>query len=89
MRSLIRTKQFKKDFKLSKKQGRDIEKLFEVIEKLALGKKLDQQYYDHSLHGKFKDYRECHITPDWLLIYKIEGNDLMLVRNGSHSDLFG
>jgi len=88
MRSLIRTKQFKKDFKLSNKQGRDAEALFEVIEKLAMGKKLDRQYYDHSLSGKFKDCRECHITSDWLLIYKIEGAELILVRNGSHSDLF-
>ncbi len=89
MRSLIRTKQFKKDFKLSKKQCCDTEKLFEVIDKLAMGDKLEQQYRDHSLHGKFKDCRECHNTPDWMLIYKIDGDDLILVRNGSHSDLFG
>lgn len=89
MRSLITTKQFEKDFKLSKKQGGDVTKLFDVIRKLQKGVKLEAQYRDHALRGKSKDCRECHITADWLLIYKIDKNELILVRSGSHSDLFG
>ena len=89
MLTILRTNQFKRDYKLSKKQGREIEKLVDVIEKLASEDKLDQKYREHALHGSYKDCRECHITPDWLLIYKIEGENLILVRNGSHSDLFG
>jgi mRNA interferase YafQ len=88
MLSILRTNQFKKDYKLSKKQGREIDKLVEVIEKLACEEKLEQKHREHQLHGSYKDCRECHITPDWLLIYKIEDNNLILIRNGSHSDLF-
>ena len=73
------TSQFKKDLKLSKKQGKDTEELYSVIEKL-----------DHNLTGNYKGCRECHIDPDWLLIYEVINNKLilMLYRLGSHSDLF-
>ena len=84
------TKRFKKDLKQTKKQGKDIEKLFDVIEKIARDETLDERYRDHSLAGNYKGTRECHIEPDFLLIYeKIEEVlVLSLVRNGSHSDLF-
>lgn len=84
------TSRFKKDLKLAKKQGRNIEKLFAIIEKLAKGEILDERYRDHSLVGSYKGTRECHIEPDFLLIYeKIEDIlVLSLVRTGSHSDLF-
>lgn len=87
---IARTSRFKKDFKLSKNRGLDIEKLTEVIEMLADGKTLPEKYKDHPLKGYFKDYRECHIEPDWLLMYKISQDTLVLtlVRTGTHSDLF-
>ena len=81
---------FKNDLKLVKKQNKNIDKLFIVIEKLANQEKLDDKYRDHSLIGEYKGLRECHIEPDWVLIYYIENNTLTLVlaRLGSHSDLF-
>lgn len=84
------TKRFKKDLKQAKKQGKDIEKLFDVIEKISRDETLDEKYRDHSLAGNYKGTRECHIEPDFLLIYeKIEEVlVLSLVRTGSHSDLF-
>ena len=84
------TNQFKKDVKLAKKQGKDIDKLFEVVGVLADGKPLDEKYRDHDLSGNFKGCRECHIEPDWLLIYEIDNDVLILVLNrvGSHSELF-
>ncbi|MBQ9879315.1 MAG: type II toxin-antitoxin system YafQ family toxin [Clostridia bacterium] len=84
------TNQFKKDLKLAKKQNKDLDKLFEVVETLANGVMLDAKYRDHELSGNFKGTRECHIEPDWLLVYEIR-NDvlvLMLYRIGSHSELF-
>lgn len=84
------TNQFKKELKIAKKQGKNLEKLFCVIEKLANGENLDLKYRDHSLQGKYKDCRECHIEPDWLLIYEIIDDVLvlMLYRIGNHSELF-
>ena len=84
------TTQFKKDLKLAKNQNKDIEKLFAVVELLANGEKLDFKYKDHDLSGNYKGTRECHIEPDWLLVYEYQ-NDilvLMLYRLGSHSELF-
>ena len=84
------TSQFKKDLKLAKRQGKDIDKLFAVIEKLANGEILEAKYRDHDLTGKYKGCRECHVEPDGLLIYEINNGVLvlMLYRVGSHSDLF-
>ena len=81
---------FKKDFKRILKRGYDIRLLEEVIEILANGNELPKKYKDHNLIGDYSDCRECHITPDWLLIYKIDGNELILylTRTGTHSDLF-
>ena len=84
------TSQFKKDLKLAKKQNKDLGKLFEVIDILANGETLDAKYKDHSLTGNYRGTRECHIEPDWLLIFEIRGDVLVLMhyRLGSHSELF-
>ena len=84
------TNQFKRDLKLAKKQSKNLDKLFDVIDILANGGKLDEKYQDHELTGKYKGSRECHIEPDWLLIYEIRDDVLvlMLYRLGSHSELF-
>ena len=84
------TTAFKKSYKLMKKRGLDIAALDSVIDTLRQGKQLDEKYRDHGLTGNFIGFRECHIKPDWLLIYLIE-NDILtltLVDTGSHSDLF-
>ncbi len=84
------TTQFKKDLKLAKKQNKDLDKLFSVIEVLARGEMLPPQYWDHDLSGNYKGTRECHVEPDWLLIYEIQDHVLvlMLYRLGTHSELF-
>ena len=84
------TNQFKRDLKLARKQNRDLDKLFEVIGILASGGSLDASHHDHELSGKYKGSRECHIEPDWLLVYEILDNVLvlMLYRPGTHSELF-
>lgn len=84
------TGQFKKDLKRAKKQGKDTDELFAVIDKLCNGETLDEKYRDHGLNGNYKGCRECHIEPDWLLIYEIDDGILvlMLYRVGSHSELF-
>jgi mRNA interferase YafQ len=90
MRDVFRQNQFKKDVKKIKKSGRyRLRNLFEVVEALALDRQLPPKNFDHSLVGEWKDFRECHILPDWLLIYRLEPGKLILVRTGSHSDLFG
>ncbi len=84
------TNAFKKSYKLMKKRGQDLSLLDDVIDLLRQGKKLEDKHRDHSLTGNYQGFRECHIKPDWLLIYLIE-NDILtltLVDTGSHSDLF-
>ena len=88
MRSLISGAQFRRDVKLAERRGKDLSKLHELILLLAEGSPLPARYKDHPLGGEWKHYRDCHIEPDWLLIYKIEVDDLYLVRTASHSDLF-
>ncbi len=90
MLNLFVTKQFKKDFKRCKKQGKNLESLQIVIKKLREGKTLDKKYRDHALSGNYFGSRECHIEPDFLLIYRIDNQKLVLtaVRLGTHSDLF-
>ena len=85
---LIYTTQFKKDFKKIKKQQKNISKLTVLIEKLLGQEKLEPKYEDHSLSGKYRSHRDCHIEPNWILIYRITKNELVLERTGSHSDLF-
>jgi len=88
MRSIRRDTQFKKDVNRLKKRHKDLEKLKIIIQLLVEGEKLPPATRDHRLGGTLKDCRECHIEPDWLLIYRIEGSELCLVRTGSHADLF-
>ena len=85
------TAQFKKDYKLAKKRGLDIKLLAKVINTLAAGEALPATCKDHSLKGKWNGYRECHIQPDWLLVYQIIKGTLVLTlsRTGTHSDIFG
>ncbi len=84
------TNQFKKDLKLARKQKKNLDKLFEVVDILANGGKLEAKYRDHDLAGDYKGTHECHIEPDWLFIYEIQSNALvlMLYRLGTHSELF-
>lgn len=85
------TTQFKKDFKLAKKRGLKMELLREVITVLAMGEALPEKNKDHALTGNWIGHRECHILPDWLLVYRLEDEVLVLTltRTGRHSDLFG
>ena len=87
---VIYRSQFKKDLKLAKKQNKNMDKLFNVIELLSNGNKLDDKYKDHELSGNYKGTRECHIDLDWLLIYEYKNDVLVLLLNrlGSHSKLF-
>jgi mRNA interferase YafQ len=87
-RNLISVAQFRRDVKLAQRRGKDVSKLRELILLLAEGRPLPPRYRDHPLAGEWKLHRDCHLEPDWLLIYKIDGNDLYLVRTGTHSDLF-
>ncbi len=84
------TKKFQKDLKIAKKRGYEIDMLTEVIKILADGSELSAEYYDHSLKGQYAGCRECHIRPDWLLIYEVCDSELILylTRTGTHSDLF-
>ena len=90
MYQIITSNQFKKDLKLAQKRGLDMSLLKEVVNKLAKGEKLEIKYRDHQLTGDYCKFRECHIEPDWLLVYKIEDLELelLLFRTGTHSDLF-
>ena len=80
--------QFRRDVKLAQKRRKDMPKLREIIQLLTEGKPLPARYKDHPLGGEWSHHRHCHIEPDWLLIYKADGDDLYLVRTGPHSDLF-
>ena len=87
---IVLTNRFQKDLKVAKARGFDLQQLEEVIDKLANQIELEPKYRDHQLIGDYKDFRECHIKPDWLLIYSIDDNELelLLFRTGTHSDLF-
>jgi mRNA interferase YafQ len=88
MRVIHRTSQFKKDVKRMNKRGKSFSMFKEVVGKLASDEPLPEKYQDHQLAGNYQGTRECHIEPDWLLIYELAENELVLVRTGSHSDLF-
>ena len=87
---ITRSSKFKKDFKLAKKQKKDLNVLLSIIQKLADGEEISFNFRDHKLTGRLKDYHELHLQPDWLLIYKIDkdNDELLLARLGSHSELF-
>jgi mRNA interferase YafQ len=88
MLELRRVSQFKKDYKRCLKRRCAIEALHGIIEQLSAGKKLHTKYKDHALLGEYKDCRECHFEPDWLLMYRLTEYELVLIRTGTHSDLF-
>ena len=85
------TNEMKRNAKLMKKRGKDMTKLTKVLELLSTGQLLPPQYDDHQLTGNLKDFRECHIEPNWLLMYQIHDDVLVLTATGTgtHSDLFG
>ena len=87
---IVPTSIFKKDLKLAKRRGYDLSLLKDIVDTLAMGQPLAEKHKDHSLIGNYKGCRECHITPDWLLIYEISDDELILylTRTGIHSDLF-
>lgn len=89
-KQIIFTTQFKKDYKMAIKRKLPIEELDNVINLLSLDTPLPEKYKDHDLSGNWNGFKECHIQPNWLLIYKISGNNLILTlaRTGTHSDLF-
>lgn len=89
MKTVSRTSQFKQDVKRIQRQGKDLEKLKRVVESLVKGERLAQAHRDHVLVGQYKGTRECHLEPDWLLVYELAENEIVLIRTGSHSDLFG
>lgn len=90
MLEIVMSHRFKKDLKLSIKRGYNMALLEKVVNCLAARETLEAKYKDHSLTGNHAGFRECHITPDWILIYRIENNELYLLlsRTGTHSDLF-
>ena len=90
MLKIIPSNHFKKDLKLAKKRGLDLTLLENTVNLLASGQQLPPSYRDHPLKSDLKDFRECHIKPDWLLIYRIDNEilELYLFRTGTHSDLF-
>ncbi|QEA40539.1 type II toxin-antitoxin system YafQ family toxin [Pistricoccus aurantiacus] len=84
----VRSSQFKRDVKRVKKRNKDMTKLRRLLGLLIEQKPLPETYLDHPLRGNWKSYRDAHIEPDWLLIYRIEGNESQLARTGTHADLF-
>lgn len=90
MLNIVSSTKFKKDLKRTAKRGYNINLLEEVVTMLANEEELPAKYHDHQLTGSYEGFRECHIQPDWLLIYRVDGEDLMLFlsRTGSHSNLF-
>jgi mRNA interferase YafQ len=86
--NVAQTKQFKKDVKRMRKRGKDLEKVKAVIDLLVAGEPLPPKNRDHKLGGNWIGRRDCHIEPDWILIYKLTEDELLLERTGTHSDLF-
>ena len=88
IRAIFRTSAFKKDIRRMKKRNKDFTIFRQIIQNIAEGTGLEEKYRDHKLSGSFEGKRECHIEPDWLLIYETEEDSLTLVRTGTHADLF-
>ena len=88
MRTIRQTSQFKKDVQSMAKRRKEFGEFKGVIRIIGAGETLNTKYRDHILVGQYKGIRECHIEPDWLLIYELTESELILVRTGTHSDLF-
>jgi mRNA interferase YafQ len=84
----VRSTAFKRDVERARKRGKDLERLRAILIDLIQEKALPRQYQDHPLKGEWKGYRDLHIEPDWLLIYRIVGDELRLARTGTHADIF-
>ena len=89
MLTLSVTGQFRRDYRRLKNRGCDMSLLEAVINTLLAGQPLPERCRDHGLSGNYRGFRECHVKPDWLLIYRQKGNELFLYRTGTHADLFG
>jgi mRNA interferase YafQ len=89
MRTQRATGRYRKDVRLARKRGWDLKKLNAVLDLLLAGKPLEAKHEDHPLKGPWRGCRDCHIGPDWLLIYRDNGVEIELVRTGSHADIFG
>lgn len=89
MKKISRTSRFKKDVKKMKKRSKSFDVFKQVVQQLAHGESLDEKFRDHKLIGNYVGTRECHIEPDWLLIYEDHDDELILIRTGTHSDLAG
>ena len=89
MRRLETTKRFQRDLKRTKRRGKDLNKLWMVVERLLEGEPLAPQHRPHALSGNWRTFRECHVEPDWLLVWRENEDALILVRTGTHADLFG
>ena len=89
MLPVVLSKRFRKDLKRAQKRGLDLDLLDAVVNQIAQRKTLDQRYRDHELTGQYAGFRECHVKPDWLLIYRVEEDEvfLLLSRTGTHSDV--
>lgn len=88
LKRIVFTNEFRRDFKLSRKRGKKEEKLLEIIRLLENSEKIPEKHRPHPLFGNFKGCHELHIEPDWLLIYKTTNDSIILLRTGTHSDLF-
>ena len=88
MKSLSQTTQFSKDVKRMLKRGKEPRKLQDVVRRLACGETLHPKHRDHPLRGEWKGSRDCHVEPDWVLIYTADASSLRLERTGTHADLF-
>lgn len=88
MRTIRRTSQFKRDVKRMQRRGKSFDEFKLVIERIALGEPPDPKHKDHDLTGQYQGTRECHIQPDWLVIYELSGDEVVLIRTGTHSDWF-
>jgi mRNA interferase YafQ len=88
MRRPVRTNRFKKDIALARKRGKNLDKLRGIMKRLIAEEPLDARHRNHPLTGTYSDRQECHIEPDWLLIYKLEDESIIFERTGTHSDLF-
>ena len=90
MMKIEKTAQFRRDLRRIVRQGYDVAEMDAIVNRLAAGLPLDKKYRDHALTGNWQGFRECHIQPDWLLVYFVDGGKLILTlsRTGSHSDLF-
>ena len=90
MLEIVPSNAFKKDLKRAKKRGQNLDHLYRVLSTLAAEEQLAPKYRDHALTGSYNGFRECHIEPDWLLVYRIDADvlELFLFRTGTHADLF-